>query len=414
MFPPIAVFAFLILHHIQQPIPAAAAVDTPGALLAREAKRRLISADILVPVDMSGWERAEAAWENDPSWTPAKEAVESLDELRKALVGDDEDPVEEIVRALAGRFDLPPPGDDVLAARYEALRAALNKSGASLEPETDRLRGADGAPLDERDWRVHLEALPAESRRRLFTVFGASSGIAATPPKDPLAIVAKKPAAPKVESKPTIARLPQKPAPPPKKAKALDAPALALPGPKSVAMTKLIKALRGALDAPSLSTVFKEDDKGLILAAWEKALEGTTDDAGKTDFGAAVNGLRDLLAKVAAAPPGRWGATAAASYNLGSDLGPRAALAAAFATKGAKLGAQRLISSALALGGGVSKPKDEAPIGKALDHAVAVESAAATWAASLPNAKTFAPVAGTIKTFKLEGAVKSFKGIFGL
>ncbi|MBI3298435.1 MAG: hypothetical protein HYZ75_09750 [Elusimicrobia bacterium] len=384
----------------------AGAASTPGVLLRGEVKRRLIAADLLKPIDMARWEAAEAQWPSDPAWDGARKAAEGLAEFRGALTYADAESLEEGLRTLAQALDVESPGDDALAARYEPLRAKLLEDGVNLEPETERLRGPDGAPLDAKDWSTRLEDVPPAVRRNLFTVFGPACGIAKDAPKDPLLLVAKpkkaakaKPAAAEKTEKPALKTAVKKPR--------LPDPVIARPGPKSDALSAAIKTLRAALDSPSLADKLKEPDKEALLKNWEKALEATTDDTGKTDWGNAVNGFKELL-------PNAWTKTAAATFNLGSDLGPKATLAAAFAASGARLGAERLITGALALAGQAKKPENQPGLGKAIDKSIAVETSAAAWAGSLPNPKKSNPVDGTVKTFKLEGAVRGFKGLFGI
>lgn len=390
--------------------PSWAAGDrTPGVLLTANLKTQLIAADILVPVDLARWEEAVAEWTHDPAWEGAREAAGGVAALRRGLAGTDAAAVEDAVRVLADAFDIGQPGDDALVGRYEALRASLAGAGVTLEPETERFRGADGAPLDGDDWRTHLEKLPPEARRRLFTVFGAACGIGEKAPTDPLAYVPKKKSAPK----PVVAAQ----APPPKKAapakpKAL-APVIAKAGPKAEAVAREMKALRTALDAPSLKGRIAEADKEAVLKAWEKALDSGVADDGKTDHSLAVNGLRELTAAASTAAA-RWGFVAAAVYNLGSDLGPKAALAAVFAKTGTQLGAGRLYSKAMTLAGMKAADKDEKTLSALINDGTALESAAAGWAGALPNAKKSDAFAGTVKTFKLEGTVNKFRGYFGL
>ncbi|TBR18451.1 hypothetical protein EPO15_15200, partial [bacterium] len=217
---------------------ASAAPETPGALLTAKLKKQLVAADILVPVDLAPWEAAVSEWTSDPSWEGAKEAAGGVSSLRRGLTGADPAAVEEGVRTLAEAFDIQQPGDDALAARYEALRASLAGAGANLEPETERFRGADGAPLDEDDWRAYREKLPLEVRRRLFTVFGAACGVGEHPPTDPLAYVPKKKAAPKAAPV-AKAPAPKKAAPPKPKAAA---PVIAKAGPKEEAVAREMKA----------------------------------------------------------------------------------------------------------------------------------------------------------------------------
>lgn len=401
-----AILAFLLL-------PAARAAQTPGVLLHAELKERFVAADVLVPVDLAAWEAALAEWESDPAWPGAKEAAEAVSGLRRGLAGADPAAVEESVRGLAAVFDIRQPGDDALAGRYEALRASLHGAAVTLEPETERLRGADGAPLDKDGWRTHLEKLPAEVRRRLFTVFGARCGVGERPPLDPLAVVAKKKAAPKPAAAPVVAALVPKKAAAPKPKRAFAQPVVARAGPKAEALAREMKALRTALDAPSLAGRLTEPDKEALLKAWEKALDAAVADDGKTDHALAVNALRDLSAAAGPAAAS-WGFVAAASYNLGSDLGPKAALAAVLAKTGTALSAGRLFSKAMTLAGQQAAPKDEKTLSHLIKDGTALESAAAGWAGGLPNPKKADPIQGTVKTFKLESTVSKFRGYFGL
>lgn len=390
--------------------PSWAAGDrTPGVLLTGNLKSQFVAADVLVPVDLARWEEAVAEWTHDPAWEGAKEAAAGVGLLRRGLAGKDPAAVEEAVRIMADSFDIGQPGDDALVGRYEALRASLTGAGVTLEPETERFRGADGAPLDGDDWRTHLEKLPPEARRRLFTVFGAASGIGEKPPADPLAYVPKKKAAPKPV---VVAKAPASKKAAAPKPKAL-APVIAKAGPKAAAIAREMKTLRTALDAPSVGGRLGEPDKEAILKAWEKALDSAVADDGKTDHALAVNGLRELTA-AASTGAARWGFVAAASYNLGSDLGPKAALAAVFAKTGTQLGAGRLYSKAMTLAGLKAAEKDEKSLGALINDGTALESAAAGWAGALPNAKKSDAFAGTVKTFKLEGTVNKFRGYFGL
>lgn len=391
-------------------VPAAAASETPGALLAGKLRAQLIAADVLVPVDLARWEAAVAEWTHDPAWAGAKDAAAGVSALRRGLTGPDPAALEDGVRALAEAFDIPQPGDDALAARYEALRASLVLAGVNLEPETERFRGADGAPLDDDDWRGHLEKLPPDVRRRLFTVFGKACGVGETAPADPMAYVPKKKATPKAAAPVAAAPKPKKAAPPKPK---LPQPVVAKAGPKAEAVAREMKALRTALDAPSLAARLAEPDKAELLKAWEKALEAGVADDGKVDHALAVNGLRELTAKAGPAAA-RWGFIAAATYNLGSDLGPKAALAAVLAKTGTELSANRLLSKAMVLAGAATAPKDEKALGAAIKDGTALESAAAGWAGGLPNPKKSDPFQGTVKTFKLEGTVNKFRGFLGL
>lgn len=389
-------------------LPARAA-ETPGTGLARLVERRFVAADLLEPLDTAKWDEAAAAWPvSDPAWLPAKGAADGLRALRAGLVGPDEEAVEEGAAALGEALGLDPAGTAALVSRYAALRAALHAAGASLEPETERLRRPDGAPVYESDWKAHLEAVPLPVRKSLVASFGAASGLSAEPPKDLLAVVPKPP-----RVRPPAEAAKPKAAPAPKPARKAPAPeAKAAPaGPKSEAMTKSIKSLRTALDAPALAASLKEADKEAVLAAWEKALNGNTGPDGAINHPAAVNALRELCA--ASTPAGRWAATAAAAYHLGSDLGPKAALAAAFAQKGAVLGAQRLMSEAMALTGAAARPKDQPAFGAAFNQAMALDTAAAGWAGALPNARKANPIDGTVKTFKLEGTVNKLRGYLG-
>lgn len=393
-------------------LPAARAVQTPGVILHAELKVRFVAADVLVPVDLASWEAALAEWESDPAWEGAKGTAEAVSTLRRGLTGPETGAVEGSVRALAAVFDIRQPGDDALAGRYEALRASLHGDGVTLEPETERLRGPDGAPLDKDDWRTHLEKLPAEARRRLFTVFGAKCGIGERPPLDPMAVVAKKKAAPKPAPAPVVAALIPKKAAAPKPKAFERRPVVARPGPKAEALAREMKALRTALDAPALAGRLTEPDKEALLKAWEKALDAAIADDGKTDHALAVNALRDLTAAAGPAASS-WGFVAAASYNLGSDFGPKAALAAVFAKTGTTLSAGRLFSKAMTLAGQQAAPKDEKTLSNLIKDGTALESAAAGWAGGLPNPKKAAPFQGTVKTFKLEGTVSKMRGLFG-
>ena len=386
----------------------AGAYETPGSGLARVVERRFVAADLREPIETAKWDEAAAAWPvTDPAWAPAKGAAEGLKSLRAGLVGDDPEAVEEGAERLGAALGLDPAGVAALVSRYEALRASLNSAGASIEPETDRLRRPDGAPVYESDWKAHLESLPLPVRKSLVAAFGPAAGLSAEPPKDPLALAAKPP--PPRKTEPPKAR----PAPAPKAVRPpVPAEAKARPAtPQSEATAKSIKALRAALDAPSLSASLGEQDKTAILACWEKALSGAVAQDGAVDHAKAVNAMRDACSASGAAA--RWAATAAATYNLGSELGPKAALAAAFAKKGATLGAERLISSALALTGAAATPKDQPAFAAAFNQSMALDTAAAGWAGALPNASKANPIDGTVKTLKLEGAVKSLKGIFG-
>ena len=405
-----ALFALLLAAAV----PGARAA-TPGSSLVEHLRRRLTGADVRVPVDLAPYEASAAAWPTaDPDWERAKEAAEGLEDVRTGLVGDDAGALEEGVRALVEALEVPPPGDDALAARYESLRRSLNGVGASLEPETGRMRAADGGPLDEKDWRSHLEYVPLEVRRRLVTLFGAEAGIGAEPPKDSLAIVARK-AAPKPVAAPVARRvvLPKhvaKAAPKPA-AKAAKAAPAAL-GPKAAALAKAIKELSIALDAPSLSAHIELADKSKLLSAWQRALDAATKDDGTTDFGMAVNGLRDLLP--GATPEARWAKTAAASYNLGSDLGPQAALAAVLVKTGTQISAGRLFAKAMGFAGAAPAPKaDEPALGDAVRKAMLIESAAAGWAGSLPNPKKSDAINGTLKTLRLDGTVRDLRRSLG-
>ncbi|MDE2292062.1 MAG: hypothetical protein KGL53_08260, partial [Elusimicrobia bacterium] len=87
--------------------------------------------------------------------------------------------------------------------------------------------------------------------------------------------------------------------------------------------------------------------------------------------------------------------------------------AAALLSVGAKVGAERLISGALALAGTIPKPKDQPGLGEEVRGGAAVESAAAAWAGSLPNAKRSDPVHGTVKALGLQGTLRSLRGRFG-
>ncbi len=390
---------------------------TPGSSLLEVLRRRFTAADVRVPLDLSRHEASAASWPTaDPDWERAKESAGGLEEVRSGLVGDDADALEEGVRALAEALEIAPPGDDALAARYEALRESLNGVGASLEPETRRMRAREGGPLDDKDWRAHIEYVPLDVRRRLVTLFGPGAGIGAEPPKDPLAIIIAKKAAPKPAPPPVARRvaLPKhaaKPAPRAAAAKAEKAAPAAL-GPKAAALAKAIKELGIALDAPSLAAHIQAADKAKLLSAWQRALEASTKDDGTTDFGMAVNGLRDLLP--GPSPEARWARTAAASYNLGSDLGPQAALAATLVKTGTEVSAGRFFAKALSLAGAAPAPKaDEPALGDAVRKAMAVESAAAGWAGSLPNPKKSDAINGTLKTLRLDGAVRDLRRSLG-
>lgn len=388
----------------------AGAYETPGTGLRRLVERRFVAADLLEPVETAKWEEAAAAWPvTDSAWAPARAQAQGLRALREGLVGDDEEAVADGAERLGSALGLPPAGVAALVSRYAALRASLTAARTSIEPETGRLRRPDGAPVYPSDWKAHLESVPLGVRKSLMASFGAAAGLAAEPPKDPLLAAAKPPAPPKARAapKPKPAAAPPKPV---RKAPAPE-PKVRSAGPKSDAMAKSIKALRGALDAPALAALLKEADKEAVLSCWERALSGAAGEDGAVDHSKAVNAMRELCAPPA--PAGRWAATAAATYNLGSELGPKAALAAAFAQKGVALGAERLISSAMALTGAGPKPKDQPAFGAAFNQAMALDTAAAGWAGALPNAKKANPVDGTVKTFKLEGAVKSLKGMFG-
>jgi hypothetical protein len=389
---------------------ASAADRTPGALLTRELSARFVAADLLTPTDLAKWEAAAAEWTHDPAWEGAKGAAEGAAALRRGLTGPDPAALEEGVRNLAGAFDIRQPGDDALAARYEALRLSLSVAGVVLEPETGRFRGPDGAPLDQDDWRAHLEKLPPDVRRRLYTVFGSACGVGEKPPVDPLAYVPKKKAPPKAA--PVVVKAPprKKAAPAPKPTLA---PVVAKAGPKAEAVAREMKALRTALDAPALAARLAEADKAELLKAWEKALDAAVSDEGKVDHSLAVNALRDLTAP-ASPTAARWGFIAAATYNLGSDLGPKAALAVVLAKTGTQLSAGRLFSKAMVLAGAQAAPKDEKALGAAIKDGTALESASAGWSAALPNPKKSNPLDGTVKTFKLESTVNKFRGYFGL
>lgn len=394
---------------------AASAAETPGALLAGKLKAQFIAADVLVPLDLAPWEAAVSEWTHDPAWEGAKEAAADVARLRRALAGPDPAAVEEAVAALAKAFDIRQPGSGALAGRYEALRAALTSDGAAPEPEIERFRLPDGRPLDDADWRKYRESLPTEARRRLFTVFGALCGVGEKPPADPLAVIAKTTAPPKAaQVVKAAAKAVKKAAAPKPQAKAPTLrPVIAKAGPKAETVARELNVLRRVLDGPPLAGRVDEPKKEALLKAWEKALDAAVSDDGKADYGLAVNGLRELTA---AADPAvaRWGFVAAASYNLGSDLGPKAALAAVFAKTGTALSAGRLISKALTLTGAQAAPKDEKPLSVLIKDGTALESAAAGWAGGLPNAKKANPVAGTVKTFKLEGTVSKFRGYFGI
>lgn len=393
----------------------ASAAETPGTLLAAKLRARFIAADVLVPLDLAPWEAAVSEWTHDPAWDGAKEAAADVARLRRALAGPDLAAVEETVAALAKAFDIRQPGSGALAGRYEALRTALHGDGVAPEPEIERFRLPDGRPLDDADWRKYRETLPPEARRRLFTVFGALCGVGEKPPADPLAVVAKKTAPPKAApAVKAAAKLVKKPVAPKPQAKAPPLrPVIAKAGPKAETVAREMKVLSRVLDGPPLAGRLDEPKKEALLKAWEKALDAAVSDDGKADYALAVNDLRELTATADPAVA-RWGFVAAASYNLGSDLGPKAALAAVFAKTGTALSAGRLISKALTLAGAQTAPKDEKPLSALIKDGTALESAAAGWAGGLPNAKKANPVAGTVKTFKLEGTVSKLRGYFGI
>lgn len=401
-----AALAFLLA------LPSAAA-DTPGTRLAALTRARFIAAAVLLPTDLEKWRESSARWGTaDPDFPGALAAAEGLEALRRGLVAGDPEALEDGVRELAAAFDIGQPGDDALAARYEALRLSLSQGGVTLEPETGRMRGADGGPLDEKDWKAHLEKLPLEARRRLVTVFGAGAGIGAEPPKDPLAYVPKKKAA-KAVAKAPAAAAPPKAAGPKAAAPASAAPKAAPAGPKADAVAKEVERLQAALELPGPN--LPAPDRAVLFAAWRKALDAAVSEEGKVDYPLAVNAFAELAAASGTwTPAGRWGRTAAAAYNLGSDLGPRAAMVAAFARNGGGVSAEHLITKAMALTGAAAAPKDQKGLGAAIKDATAVESAAAGWAGALPNAKKADPIRGTVKTFKLEGAVGRLRGLFGL
>ena len=390
--------------------PAAFAAQTPGVQLTGRLRAQLIAADVLVPTDLAKWEAAVAEWTEDPAWPAAKKAAEDVGALRRALTGSDPAALEEAVGVLTDALDVPQPGDDALAARYEALRAALLGAGVLLEPETERFRGADGAPLDADDWTRFRETLPPNVRRNLFTVFGAACGVGEKPPLDPLAYVAKKRKIEVPKAAPVVKAAPKKAAPPkPKPA----APVISKATPKEEAIARELKALRVALDAPALALRVAEPEKAELLKAWEKVLGSAVSEDATVDFPLAVNGLREITT-TGSTTAARWGFVVAAAFNLGSDFGPKATLTAVLAKTGTTVSAGRLYAKAMELAGAARAPADGRTLSAAIKEGTALEAAAVDWAGTLPNPKKSNAFAGAVKTFKLESTVNKLRGMFGL
>ncbi|OGR61610.1 MAG: hypothetical protein A2X36_01350 [Elusimicrobia bacterium GWA2_69_24] len=359
-----------------------------------------------------------------PRWAAARENAGRVDSLRGALTAASAEALTAKVRAAAAGLKLSPAQSDAAVGRYLKLRESFLKGGVAYDPANSGFKSQDGKALSAEQYMTHLPgAVSAQQRAAMqklmadpFASRGDAGGLAGGTSSfgsgDKTAAIEqyrKTPAQTYVK----IAKAP--PPPPKKKEPAVTEPEKKKPvptTPKTRAVDTAVDQLAGTLSG-NIDGRMSERGRKELMTAWRQSLDQHTSAEGTIDYPKTVNTFQNILlngreAGKISRDAEHWGEITAGTYNLGTWAGPPAAIGASLAWNTFSVTKCQLMRSYRYLRGEGPMPPAGNYWGKTIGDSLAMESAAAGWASTLPNSKKV-NASGIVTTLKLDEFVDIVK-----